>query len=384
MQEQRLKVGIVGLGEIAQIIHLPILMQMSDRYEIVALCDISKQLLHYIGKHYRVKHLYTDIHEMAAQEDIDVIFVLNSNEYHTESVIAAINNHKHVFVEKPMCFTLREADEIIEARDAAGVQVMVGYMRRFAPAFLRGVEEVKQLGHINYARIRDIIGQNAFFIDQIAQAARFNDIPASARADRAERFEAMMKEATGTDSPQIHSIYNTLCGLNGHDFSAMREMLGFPHQVLSAAQGPGQFLTAIFEFDGYNATFETGIDHQGRFDASLEVFGETRTIRVQYNTPYIRHLPTRLFVAQTVGEKYTETEVRPSYTDPYTLELEYLYDSLTGDQQPKTTPEDFKEDLLLNQMILDELKYTQGKAQTRKKILSSVPGLSAQRKEESA
>ena len=42
---------------------------------------------------------------------------------------------------------------------AAGVQVMVGYMRRFAPAFLAAVEEVKRLTQINYVRVRDIIGE---------------------------------------------------------------------------------------------------------------------------------------------------------------------------------------------------------------------------------
>lgn len=365
--ENRLKVGIIGLGDVAQLMHLPVLMHLSDRYEIVAICDISEQLLQYIGKHYHVDHLYTDARELVTQEDIDVVFVLNSDEYHTECTLAAIRNHKHVFVEKPMCFTFREAESIIEARDAAGVQVMVGYMRRFAPAFLQGVDEVKHFDRINYARIRDIIGQKPFFTDQTSRTIRFSDIPESARVDRAERFQTLMEEAIGEDSPQIASVYNTLCGLNGHDFSAMREMLGFPRQVLSAVQGPGQFLTAIFEFDGYNATFETGIDYQGRFDTSLEVFGETKTVRVQYNTPYIRHLPTKLFVSQTIGEEYRETEICPTLRDPYTLELEYLYDVLVGNQQPKTTPEDFKEDLLLCQMIIEEIKHTQSKVQARRK-----------------
>ena len=38
---ERVKVGVIGLGEVAQIIHLPILQALSDRYEVAALCDIS-------------------------------------------------------------------------------------------------------------------------------------------------------------------------------------------------------------------------------------------------------------------------------------------------------------------------------------------------------
>jgi hypothetical protein len=41
---KRLKVGVIGLGTVAQIIHLPILKNLSDLYEIAALCDISRPL----------------------------------------------------------------------------------------------------------------------------------------------------------------------------------------------------------------------------------------------------------------------------------------------------------------------------------------------------
>src|SRR5260370_24345538 len=51
-------------------------------YEIAALCDISRQLLEDIGKRYSIDRLYTTPHELVAQQDIDVVFVLNSDEYH--------------------------------------------------------------------------------------------------------------------------------------------------------------------------------------------------------------------------------------------------------------------------------------------------------------
>ena len=118
--------------------------QLSSKYQISALCDISEQLLETLGEQYRVENLYTDAIELTKQEDLDVVFVLNSDEYHTDCVVAAAENKKHVLVEKPMCLTLADADKIIEARDKNNVQVMVGYMRRFAPAFIEGIEEVKK------------------------------------------------------------------------------------------------------------------------------------------------------------------------------------------------------------------------------------------------
>jgi predicted dehydrogenase len=346
-------VGIIGLGEVAQIIHLPILQTLADRYEIAALCDISPALLQTIGQRHNVTNLYTDAHALAAQPDLDAVFVLNSDEYHAESAIFAANNHKHVLIEKPMCLTFSEAEAIIRARDAAGVRIMVGYMRRFAPAFTEAVRQVKELDKINYARVRDIIGQNRFFIEQSTVVQRFDDFPAWAGQDRTERAERLLKEAIGDASPELKRAYRLLCGLSSHDLSAMREIIGMPERVRAATTwNGGSFITAIFEYPGFNVTFETGIDKIRRFDAHIEVYGEEKSIRVQYNTPYIRHLPTRLITRETAGEAYVETEMRPTFKDPYTVELEHFYEVIVNGVEPKTPPEDFLQDLKIFQMIM--------------------------------
>lgn len=353
---RKLKVGLIGLGEVAQIIHLPVLQNLAGRYEIAALCDISPGLLQATGRQYNVTNLYTDAHELAAHADLDAVFVLNSDEYHAECAIAAAKNGKHVLVEKPMCLTFSEAEAIIKARDASGVKILVGYMRRFAPAFTEAVRQVKELGKINYARVRDLIGQNRFFIEQSANIRRFDDFPAWAAPDRAARAERLLKEALGEASPELKRTYRLLCGLSSHDLSAMREIIGLPERVRSAAAwNGGSFITAIFEYPGFNVTFETGLDKLRRFDAHIEVYGEEKSIRVQYNTPYIRHLPARLFTGETVGEAYVESEVRPTFKDPYTVELEHFYEVVVNGLEPKTPPEDFLLDLKLFQMIMQAL-----------------------------
>jgi len=363
---KKVRVGLIGLGEVAQIIHLPILASLTDRYEIAALCDISPQLLQVIGEKYRVKNLYTDAKQLTRQQDIDAVFVLNSDEYHTECVISAIQHKKHVLVEKPMCLTKSEADEIIRARDKHGVQVMVGYMRRFAPAFTEAVEEVKKLKKINYARIRDIIGPNSTFIEQSSHVYRFNDFPEEAIIDKANRAKRMVQEAIGEDAPQeLQSAYRLLCGLSSHDLSAMRELIGVPNKVVSAYQwNGGRFISAIFEYDDFYATFETGVDNIIRFDAHLEVFSPTKQLKVQYDSPYIRHLPTTLNVGESVNNNYHEQTLRPTFKDPYTVELEYFYDVATKGLTPKTSPEDYKEDLHLFSQIIDVIKQSNVPAKT--------------------
>jgi predicted dehydrogenase len=354
---EKLRVGVIGLGEVAQIIHLPILKTLSDQYEISALCDISAKLLHVLGEEYQVENLYTDANELTKQNDLDLVMVLNSDEYHTDCILSAVKNKKHVFVEKPVCLNFAEADAIIQARDDANVQIMVGYMRRYAPAFTQAVEEVKKLDKINYVRVRDIIGENRLLIEQSSKVYRFNDIPQEAMEDRFMRGRKMVNEAIGEVSDELYNTYRLLCGLSSHDLSAMREIIGAPQRVVSATQwNGGKNITAIFEYDGFYTTFETGVDKQRRFDAHIEVYAPDKSLKVQYNTPYIRHLPTTLYINETIDDAYNETVIRPTFKDAYTLELEYLYDVVTKGIEPKTSIEDYKEDLKLFEQIIDVLK----------------------------
>ncbi|SFB09988.1 Predicted dehydrogenase [Cohnella sp. OV330] len=355
---KKLKVGIIGVGEIAQIIHLPILQSLPELYEIVALCDISQRLLDVMGEKHSVKNLYTNASDMLDQTGLDAVFVLNNMEYHTECTVAALQRNLHVFVEKPMCVTEAEARDIIRARNASSAQVMVGYMRRFAPAYLRALEEVRALGQINYARVRDMIGPNAYFTGQSGiHVYRFGDIPAEAVKDRKERNTRLMQEAIGEASNEDYAAYGLLLGLNSHDISAMREMLGMPIRVKAASsrQG-GRFKNAILEYDGFDVMFETGVDQQGRFDAHIEVYGERRSVLVQYDTPYLRQLPTTLRIRDTIGDALEETVVRPTYKDAYTCELEYFHEVVANGLAPKTTPEDYLQDLTIIKMIADAVR----------------------------
>ncbi|MCC2684839.1 MAG: gfo/Idh/MocA family oxidoreductase [Paenibacillaceae bacterium] len=199
---EKIKVGMIGLGSVAQIIHLPIMEALSDRYELGAICDISGQLLEAIGTRYNVAHRYTDAFEMVSQANLDAVFVLSNDEYHAEYAIAALTQGKHVLIEKPVCLTMEEANSIIKARDAAGVQAMVGYMRRFAPAFTEAVEEVRQLGRINYVRVRSLIGAGRLFIDETSHVLRPLDIPPEAVLDRRQRTLRMLEKATD-NAPRV-------------------------------------------------------------------------------------------------------------------------------------------------------------------------------------
>ncbi len=355
----QLRVGVVGLGEVAQITHLPILRSLPDQYALTAICDISPSLLAVIGERYGIpdqaRHL--DFEDLVSRDDLDIVFVLNSDEYHADCAIAAMRAGKHVMVEKPMCLTMAEAEAIIHERDAAGVQLMVGYMRRYAPAFVEAVSRVRAMEGINYVRVRDIIGQNRLIINQVENVFRPDDFPPAAGRDRQQRAARLVTEAIGDASPELSRSYRLLCGLSSHDLSAMRELIGMPERVISASQWKGgSYLHVVMDYGSFQAVLETGVDSQVRFDAHIEVYGETSSLRVEFDTPYIRHLPTRLFIEETAGEHHTQQVIRSTYADPYTRELEALHDAIVNGTEIKTSAEDFTDDLRLFGWIIAAMR----------------------------
>jgi predicted dehydrogenase len=346
----RLRVGFVGCGEVTQIMHWPSLYQLSDYFEVTALCDVSKLILEELGRLWNVQTLTTDHRELVVRSDVDVVLIANPNAFHAEVTLATVAAGKHVLIEKPMCICRREADEIIAAQKNSDVLVQVGYMRRYAPAFLQGCEAVKTMKEIKFARVRDFLGFNNLIVGPTSRVIRDEQLPQSVKNDTKLRDEALMDEALGgKPSPVLRRAYAVMLGLSSHDLSAMRELLGVPNKVLFAAQrGGGLYMAAAFDYGPFVCQFETGIDGIARFDAHLEVYGNQKVVRIQYDTPYVRNSPIRLFITEDNGRGgVTALDSNPVWGDPFVAEWKAFYDNIMEKKAPKTGPADFLHDLEL-------------------------------------
>jgi Predicted dehydrogenases and related proteins len=131
----KLRVGVIGCGGIAQMMHLPTLSERPDLFEITALADISEAVLNEVGERYRVAERSRDFRDVAKNPNVDAVFVLSSGR-HGAALEAAYAAGKHVFVEKPLGFGRPETEKLAAAARAARGFTMVGYHKRFDPAYL--------------------------------------------------------------------------------------------------------------------------------------------------------------------------------------------------------------------------------------------------------
>jgi predicted dehydrogenase len=348
MPERKINVGIVGCGEVTQIMHWPSLQQLADLYEVVALCDISPLVLESLARQWNIGILTTDYRELVSRPEVEAVLIANPNAFHAEVALAAIAAGKHVLVEKPMCITRREAEEIVAAQNKNRVVVQVGYMRRYAQAFLDACEAVKEIEEIKFARVRDFVGSNSLIIQPTSRVVRDEHLPESLKKETELRDQTLIDEALGgkpTDS--LRNAFRLMLGLSSHDVSAMRELLGMPKRVRFAAErGGGRYLAATFDYGTYVCQFETGVDQIPRFDAHLEVYSAKRVIRVQYDTPYVRNLPIRLFITESHDQQAVkEISRHPGWGDPFVAEWRAFHANVTEDRTPKSDPSDFLRDL---------------------------------------
>src|SRR3954451_17732742 len=232
----RLRAGVIGVGAIAQIMHLPYLRELDDRFQIAALCDVDPIVLAEVGRQYGVDRLFTSADELL-NEPLDVVLILSSGD-HGPVTIAALEHGLHVLVEKPLAYTLRETDEVIAAAERAQRTLMVGMMKQYDPGYQRGAELVRTLRDLRYVEATTLQPDNWLYMFHY-DIARGSGWPPKIE----ERFgEAMfrgvqnailgsggldlLKEGTGVDDPDVLTAYVFLITSSIHDVTVLRGIMG--------------------------------------------------------------------------------------------------------------------------------------------------------------
>jgi len=134
-----MKIGIIGLGNIAQKAYLPLITQLEDVDPYF--CTRTESTLKQLGKKYRVDNLYTSAAKLL-QEDIDAAFVHAATEAHYSLVKMLLKNKTPTFVDKPLTYHLKQTEELIKLAKDNRVVLMTGFNRRYVPTY-RSLLEIK-------------------------------------------------------------------------------------------------------------------------------------------------------------------------------------------------------------------------------------------------
>lgn len=150
---ERLRIGIVGAGNIAENAHLPAYEKCSN-CEPVAICDIDYERAKRVAEKYNIKEVYGSAEEMLEKCELDAVDICTWNNGHAPVLIAAANAGKHVICEKPLAMNLEDALRMEQAVKENDIIFSLAVPSRFGYAnmYLREMYDRGEFGDVYCAK----------------------------------------------------------------------------------------------------------------------------------------------------------------------------------------------------------------------------------------
>jgi predicted dehydrogenase len=352
---KRLKIGVVGAGLIGQLEHIPNLLKLRTHFELIGVAERSAMVRKELES--RGLTAYGSYQELL-DADIEVILIAAPDQYHAEITLAALKQGKHVFCEKPLCFSVAEARDIAAARDAAGKVVQVGYMKRFDPSY----EKLLSLLPRDASALRSISVEvqdpDAWpFNQHQGDFVRATDLPPQLIAEGNALRQQQVRRATGRvlTGSDMSGFANSYCSGLIHDINAVHGMLD--------AMGieTGRVVGAAFFADGdggHGCVRLTGckglwqmshlvVPKVADYIERISVCFDDATYELTFPSAYLNYFPTRLTTARSDGSVWQKTEYRVSYEEAFVRELIGLWSSIVEGKPTRNTVEEAGRDLRL-------------------------------------
>ena len=171
----KIGVGIIGAGSFVQSVHLPNLENLSEYYHLRGVVTQHGERAKFLSQQYRIDYATTDYKELLQDPEIDLAFIGTRHNLHYPMVIDALKNEKAVFVEKPLCLTPEELENIKREVTKKRIPVIVGFNRRYAPfiaAIKRILERLSRPYFIQYRVNAGFIPKDSWIQDPVIGGGR--------------------------------------------------------------------------------------------------------------------------------------------------------------------------------------------------------------------
>jgi predicted dehydrogenase len=351
-----IRIGVVGCGRIAQVMHLPFLDELPE-FELVALSDLSREVLDGLARRYPRASTHLDYADLLACDGVDAVAVCTPD--HAVIAEEAASAGKHVFVEKPLCFTPEEGRRLAAAVEAAGVRLMVGYMRRYDPVVGRLLAELPERPPVRLVRALDTLGLRSVPGDVYSLVLPPEG--AGGRASDRETVADKLAAGVGTDDPSRTSLYWIMLMLAVHDFAVLRALLGAPAEITGVQLLAPRHLLAAFGYDaGARATLELGVwPEQTWSDTTVDVVGDAWSSSLTFPNPWVRYLPSTLTQRRAGDDGTTVTASPTSYRSAFREEWLEFHTAVVEGREPVTGVHDGLADVELAAAVVNAVPAKQ-------------------------
>ena len=323
----------MGLGLIAQSVHLPNLLTLRDTFRVTHVCDVSAHLAATVAD--ALPGTVTssaDWQRVVADPQVDAVLVLTPGS-HGDVSLAALRSGKHVLAEKPLAYSRAEVIELGAAASESGCVLQVAYMKAYDPVLARARDELARIGDVRIVRVTVLHPSHEV---QFAHWNLHRSIDAdSALIDRANAYSTdRVREALGDAPVGVSSLYTgILLGSVVHELALVRALgLGdaesidlvtvAPTLTAQRASEPPCIL-AIGRLPG-GVRFEVSwnwLPDYAEYTEEVAVFGSAGRVLLSMPGPYLPAHRAQLRVQRMVGDERSDTTWQSSHTTSFVEEL---------------------------------------------------------------
>jgi myo-inositol 2-dehydrogenase/D-chiro-inositol 1-dehydrogenase len=353
--------GILGLGAVAQAVHLPLLAKRPDLCTIAGICDLSPEVTDAMGRRYGIagSRRFARLDDMLDAGGLDAVMILSRGS-HASVVRAVFARRLPVFCEKPIAYTTSEVDDLIAAEpDLGHPAILLGYMKQYDPAVL---EAARLLADIDDIRSIEATVLHPTGASQLAFARLIGPglpLPPHVLAESDAEDLALRRTAMGDADEALWRAYRgSLVSSLAHDLSILRSF-GSPPATVDFAD--------IWRQSSRHTVREVGRDRKsfgehppsicatgtlaggGRFSLAwhylpdFPAYRETvrvvhgrGTVELAFPSPYLLHTPTELAVT-TLGDDGAERRsLRRSVTEAFETQLEAFHAMVREGVEPRS------------------------------------------------
>lgn len=160
------RIGIIGLGQIANSGHLPKYEELGE-VELVAACDIDVPKLDRVSEKYNIPNKYVDFRKLLERDDLDAVDVCLHNNLHAPVTIAALRAGKHVYCEKPIAGSYADGKAMLDAAKETGkmLHIQLGMLYGKEPKAAKKLIDSGALGDIYHVRSTGYRRRGRPFVD---------------------------------------------------------------------------------------------------------------------------------------------------------------------------------------------------------------------------
>lgn len=364
-----IRIAVVGLGAVAQSVHLPLIQRRWDLFELVAVADLSPSQGIAVGGTFGVspEHCYLSLSDLLDAEQIDGVVLLTSGS-HGGPALECIRRGLAVFCEKPLAFSRAEIDALDAAETEAGRPLLLlAYMKEYDAATLRLKERLPAASEIRYVNVEVLHPSGASQLDYANLRPAAGDIDPATISALMAADDAVMTSALGeAATPEFKRLYaNVILGSLVHDVSLIRFLFGSITGIDDARLWAEQDDPGSIEISG-TVSVEARVHIHWHYLADYPRYRETVTIHhtkgsfeLEFTVPYLLNAPTELRIVSSDGFGESVETVR-DVTEAFEQELVAFHAMVVDSVKPAAGIAEGRADVITGQRIATVLARGRG------------------------